>query len=141
MSSYAGTKDRDVSRKLIGLMKMIRCYICVLLMGVALEGYAQSASPTTISGTVKDITGAVIAEARVMLIQSSELSIKNTTTDGDGKFVFPSVQEGLYTIVVFGPKQTACLGPSTRSLLISKNSKSDLNLVFKLNHRFCSGIS
>jgi hypothetical protein len=54
----------------------------------------------TIRGTVTDPSGAVIPGAKVAAVLSGTYVIRNTNTDQDGDFVFPSVAVGHYTVVV-----------------------------------------
>ena len=53
-----------------------------------------------IVGTVKDPTGAVVRGATVTLVQSGTNATQTTTTDSDGRFAFPSVATGDYTLTV-----------------------------------------
>jgi hypothetical protein len=54
----------------------------------------------TIRGTVTDPSGAVIPGAKVAAILSGTYVTRNTTSNGDGDFVFPALAVGHYTVVV-----------------------------------------
>jgi hypothetical protein len=57
----------------------------------------------TITGTVVDHSGAVVAGARVTLIQTSTKSTRETQSNGQGVFNLPSLVPGQYTLSVAAP--------------------------------------
>jgi hypothetical protein len=66
--------------------------IFVILLSLALPGSAQSTS--SISGTVKDATGAVIPGAKVVLINEASKATRSERSNGEGFFYFAAVQPG-----------------------------------------------
>ena len=68
------------------------------LLTLAVPAGAQTTG--TIRGTVTDPSGAVIPGAKVAAVLSGTYVTRNTVTDQDGDFVFPSVAVGHYTVVV-----------------------------------------
>jgi Carboxypeptidase regulatory-like domain len=60
--------------------------------------FAQSFS-SSVNGTVKDQTGALIQGAKVTLIDTSTRREVVTTTNGQGLFIFPDVRAGSYTLI------------------------------------------
>ncbi|HEY6403754.1 MAG TPA: TonB-dependent receptor, partial [Blastocatellia bacterium] len=54
----------------------------------------------TILGTVKDVNGAVISQARVTLVNTGTSVAFNTETDSDGRYIFPAIKIGLYQVTV-----------------------------------------
>jgi hypothetical protein len=67
----------------------------MLLMFAVTAGAQNSAS---ISGTVRDLTGAVIPDARVVLINQVDKSTRTLTSNGAGSFVFAAVQPATYRL-------------------------------------------
>jgi hypothetical protein len=74
----------------------------LVLSWCSLAVHAQVTSGT-ISGTVKDISGGVVAEAKVT-VRSPEIGLTRTiNSSSDGNFVFPNLPPGTYTISVEAP--------------------------------------
>ncbi len=61
--------------------------------------WAQS-PPASISGTVADPDGAVIAQVKIVLAQPGPLPKRETTSDGDGHFIFEDVPPGPFHLSV-----------------------------------------
>src|SRR5262245_12570202 len=53
-----------------------------------------------ISGTITDANGAVIADATLKLTNAQTGQMRATTTSSDGRFVFPELLPGTFTMVV-----------------------------------------
>ncbi len=82
-------------------MRTILNGICVFVL-VALLGYAQT-STGSIAGTVVDPQQAAVASATVTLIDQDKNTTFSATTDGQGRFVFPNLLPGRYTMTVETP--------------------------------------
>jgi hypothetical protein len=52
----------------------------------------------TVSGTLSDLTGAVIQGAKVMLTDSQKGYVFTTTSDSDGRYLFRSIPPGVYSL-------------------------------------------
>src|SRR5215475_8525095 len=77
--------------------KLLSCLFCaVFLCGLAM---AQTITGT-ISGTVVDASGKVIAGANVMLTNEQTAITRVATTNDEGDFTITSLQPGVYTIKV-----------------------------------------
>jgi Carboxypeptidase regulatory-like domain len=77
--------------------KLLSCLVCAMLLyGL---GMAQSVTGT-VSGTVVDTSGKVIAGAKVMLSDERTGSARVATSNEDGDFIFPTLQPGVYTIKI-----------------------------------------
>jgi hypothetical protein len=63
---------------------------------------SQSSRPT-LSGTVFDINQAVIANAKISLLNERTNETKAVNTSEEGKFQFASLENGSYTLVVESP--------------------------------------
>src|SRR5437867_10448935 len=83
-------------RMLLGFMVLLA--FVVLSMAVSLS--AQTASTSTVTGTVSDKTGATVPNAKVDLEDVDTKATTSVTTGSDGGYTFPSVRPGNYSITV-----------------------------------------
>ena len=74
-------------------------WIFALILTTAGSLLAQS-SAGSISGTVKDKTGAIIPGAAVTIVNPTNAVTQATTSNEAGSFVFPLIPPGDYTITV-----------------------------------------
>ncbi|MBZ5666525.1 MAG: TonB-dependent receptor [Acidobacteriia bacterium] len=74
----------------------------VVALSVGAASAQSGGSSTSISGTVLDPSGAVVANARVEIRNAVSGFDRTTTTDGDGKFSFPNVPFNPYHMTVAG---------------------------------------
>jgi Carboxypeptidase regulatory-like domain/TonB dependent receptor len=79
--------------------------LCALLLAVlspiaVLEHACAQEFRGTISGTVKDPTGAVVREAQVTITETTTATVNRTKTDSAGQYVVPFLQPGTYQIFV-----------------------------------------
>lgn len=97
--------SRPVAREINGGVGMLKTFtwvgiVAILLAGASLglqSGYAQTAT-SEITGTVRDISGAVIPGATVIAInEGTGVSYTQTTTQS-GLYAFASLPSGSYTI-------------------------------------------
>src|ERR1700690_1470918 len=76
----------------------------LLIFGIgamaALPGTASAQVGTAINGTVRDASGAVIPDAKVVLHSAATKLDLSTMTNSSGAYAFPSVQPGTYYIRV-----------------------------------------
>jgi hypothetical protein len=68
--------------------------------GVAIQAFGQATNTGTVVGEVSDPSGALIPGATVMLTDMSAGVKLTDVTNADGKYVFPAVPPGTYTITV-----------------------------------------
>src|SRR5262245_35536398 len=75
---------------------------CILLFTVfATVTLVNAQVATTVSGTVVDVTLAVVPQAKVSLgLPGSETELYVATTTSTGKYTLPSVNPGTYDLVV-----------------------------------------
>jgi hypothetical protein len=98
-------KQSEMLRRVIKLriLSMSLPAALTLLTGVPLlqqQAVAQGITTGSISGTVADTTGAVIAGAAVTATaKATNVSLKTTST-GDGSFSFKDVPIGMYTLAI-----------------------------------------
>ena len=81
---------------------MLRTSTCglliVALMAFAAPAYPQPAQTGTISGQIQDATGAALPGVTVTLTSQDRGFSRSTVSDAHGRYVFPAVPIGLYTL-------------------------------------------
>jgi hypothetical protein len=75
-------------------------FVMMLVVLLAPESMAQTATSGTLIGTVTDATGAVVPNADVQLVNNDTNATFNQKTNGAGQYVFPNVTPGDYKITV-----------------------------------------
>jgi len=86
-------------------LRMNLVLFLLFLVGVssALPAWGQSTSTGTVSGSVTDQSGAVVAGATVALTDSSTNSARTATTNATGRYLYVDVNPGIYSITVSKP--------------------------------------
>ena len=74
--------------------------LILLLMSLSFAVLAQTAATTTVSGTVTDTNGAVIAKATVKLTDVATNAERTATTNSDGQYSFYTIPPGDYKVTV-----------------------------------------
>lgn len=72
-------------------------FVILLLLPVALFSQAYFG---TVSGEITDPTGAVVPGAKVLLTDQAKGFVFNAKTDSSGRYLFPSIPPGVYTVSV-----------------------------------------
>src|ERR1041385_2064117 len=75
----------------------------LLLTGLAIipsRAFAQGSVTATLSGTVTDSTGAVVAGATISAKNNATSSVSTAVSGSDGLFAIPALQPGDYTVTV-----------------------------------------
>jgi carboxypeptidase family protein len=75
-------------------------FVFALLTLPPLTAYAQTATTTTVSGTVTDATGAVVAGATIKLTDMATNAERAATTNSEGQYNFYAVNPGLLRLTV-----------------------------------------
>jgi len=87
-----------VKKRLIGILVVLCC--AILLTGGTLWGQGIFG---TLTGVVSDPSGAVVANAKVILKDAVSGSLRDTVTSSDGYFSFASVPVGQYGLAIEAP--------------------------------------
>src|SRR5271155_1742844 len=77
--------------------------LCRLCLSLCLLGAAFAGVGGSISGTVKDQSGAAIAKASVVLVNISTGIKQSTSADDQGAYTFPVLPVGSYTLEATHP--------------------------------------
>jgi Carboxypeptidase regulatory-like domain len=109
-------------------MKNLRT-ICLVLVVAALSAGAvwSQAVNSTVLGTVTDSSGAVVANAKVVLTEADTNVSHSSQTNESGNFVFPNVPPGNYFVTV---EMTGFKKETRRNiaLLVNTNERVDIQL-------------
>jgi len=100
---------------------MIRSLIGIVVVAVALSLFASAAaaqSGASVSGAVKDQNAAVIANAKVQLLNMGSGQIQSVETDPSGTYLFSSVSLGSYQLSAGG----AGFANASRSIAVRRNT-------------------
>ncbi|HEU4391184.1 MAG TPA: carboxypeptidase-like regulatory domain-containing protein [Blastocatellia bacterium] len=78
-------------------------FILLILLNVDVVARPQTSAAATVSGTVSDAQGAVVAGAVITLIDTATNQGRTSTADDAGQYQFLAVQPGVYRISVTMP--------------------------------------
>src|ERR1017187_3042813 len=89
-------------------MRHSKSLVAILLLasltfGVSMLSAQAGAFVGEIRGVVSDPSGAVLARARVTALNTDNGATRETTTDSDGIYQFPSLTLGAYKLTVVAP--------------------------------------
>ena len=81
--------------------KFGRVFFAILMacLFAAVSGYAQTGT-TSVRGTVTDKTGALIAGAKVTIVNAAQALHRETATDGTGGYDFLALAPGSYVLTI-----------------------------------------
>ncbi len=105
--------------KMIPSRQSVRAIALAVAACVTTAGLAIAAPPGSLSGTVRDATGAVISQAEIALLTAEQTMVASTKTNGEGRFVFAVVTPGRYLVVASFPgfsesKKAVSVGSGTK---------------------------
>jgi hypothetical protein len=111
-------------------MQTSRCrqkfLFCILVLALAAPSAWPQASTATSSGTVRDESGAVVANASVTLTNTATNVTLNTRTNVAGFYFFPGIVPGPYTLTVEAPGMQKFEGSLT--VQVQKSAVVDVTL-------------
>ena len=80
-------------------MKKLTAFATMLLSLITMTGSLSAQTPTgSVSGTVSDSTGALVAGATVRILNNSTHETHSATTGASGAYIFPIVPVGEYSL-------------------------------------------
>ena len=77
--------------------------VVALMAAAAVTGSAQTGGAATLVGTVKDATGAVVAGAKVKVVNTANNYVSETSTTAEGAYYVPYLVPGNYRVTVEAP--------------------------------------
>ncbi len=84
-------------------MRLVKVLLLISLTVLAAAPLAAQTSSGSIAGSVVDAQKASIPNATVTVVEQEKKTTLTTTTDTEGRFVFPQLLPGKYTIIVESP--------------------------------------
>src|SRR5579884_1291124 len=78
---------------------MMLKWMLLLTVSVRLGSGQPTLGAATLGGTIRDESGAAIADARVRLTDESKGLIRQSTSDRSGFFIFPALNAGMYSVI------------------------------------------
>jgi len=83
---------------------MSRCLAFSILL-LWIFGVSQSASPQTssVSGTLTDISGAVVPRAKVSAVNQATNAARSVETDNSGAYRITNLSPGIYDVIIEAP--------------------------------------
>jgi hypothetical protein len=91
---------------------VVGAVVVFVLLVVSVPVQGQTASTSTVAGTIFDSSGGLVPKAKVGLLNTQTNAENTFTTGSDGQFTFPSVPPGIYniTVVAQGFRKAAIMG-------------------------------
>ena len=81
-----------------GISRLFRIFTILAVLGMAWVAI-QSQTPTaTLSGVVRDPTGAVVPQVKITLRNTARGTLRTTSTDGEGRYNLSNVDPGTYEL-------------------------------------------
>jgi outer membrane receptor protein involved in Fe transport len=99
----------------------------VIVLAVSNTAWAQTGA--TISGVVKDAFDAAVPNADVSLTNSQQVVLKDTETDGQGRFTFDGIPAGAYVIVV----SRADFNTQRRAVQVTSGQNVSTDILLQVN--------
>jgi hypothetical protein len=84
-------------------MKSRLVLLCCLLSILLIAAVAFSQTSASLVGSVKDPTGAIVANAQITVTSTDRGIVRNTTSNGDGEWAVPALSPGKYDLTVVAP--------------------------------------
>src|SRR6266481_7543088 len=117
----------SLKTKFVAMFAALLCLFALCPAALLAQGNSG-----TISGTVTDSSGGVVAGATVNLTDTTSGNVRPTTTNDKGFYVFPYVNPGMYNVTITkqGFKNTAVSGQVVQvGLLLTVNATLEVGSV------------
>ncbi|HWQ36237.1 MAG TPA: carboxypeptidase regulatory-like domain-containing protein [Blastocatellia bacterium] len=99
----------------------------VIVLSASMFVFAQTASTSTVSGTITDATGAVIAGAEVEMTDLATNQSRKVVTNAAGQYQFPSIPPGTYKVTATAKGFKQAIIPALK-VDVAKSLSLDLSL-------------
>ncbi|HYH00515.1 MAG TPA: TonB-dependent receptor [Terriglobales bacterium] len=111
--------------------RLSRIFAVVLAILLAAGALPAQTSRGTVSGIVTDQTGAVVANAKVVLTQVETNAVRDTVTNGAGLYRFDAVNLGTYVVKVTAP---GFANAETHGLVVRANQTSSMDFQLQVGN-------
>src|ERR1700682_15770 len=98
--------------------------LCALSLVFSISAYSQAVNATLL-GTVTDVTGAVVANAKVTATATNTGVSRVTQTNESGNYTFPDLAPGIYSVTV---EQAGFKRESRTGVVLEVNSSGRVDL-------------
>ena len=75
-------------------------FLLLLVLSSALTLWSQTTASGTVTGTITDQSGAVVADAQIKLTDTATGNSRNASTNSSGHYIFVNVGPGHYDLTV-----------------------------------------
>ena len=106
-------------------LRLVPGLLCGLL---AFSGTVIAQGLATLQGTVTDPSGAVVARARISVVQAGTRQTRSATSDSQGNYFVPSLQPANYTLTVEAPG----FGAFVRDVTLQADQSATVNVIMEL---------
>src|SRR5688572_7690861 len=99
MMPRPGNSQQSYTCNILTIFRLPFSVLLVLIAILCFSGILLAQSSTaTLSGTVEDQNGAIVAGASIALVSVTQGSQRLATTNSEGRFVFPQLAPGQYSV-------------------------------------------
>jgi vitamin B12 transporter len=110
---------------LIHRLSVVIWIACLFVVSIILSPVSVlAAEQGSLRGTVSDPLGALVAGAKVELLNGTTV-VKTTTTDGTGNYVFDIPENARYSVRAIAPTFQST---TSESVYVTKSTKADVNI-------------
>jgi hypothetical protein len=92
-------------------------------------GAAAQGANASLSGVVRDASGAQVANAQITVVEQSKFTRRITQTNGTGLYTLPQLPPGEYRVTVQAPG----FGEADRMVMLTVGQHSDLDVALKVS--------
>src|SRR5258708_22730114 len=113
----------------VGTARTIRMLFLTMLLGALAGSLHAQTTTATLSGVVRDPTGAVVPQVKITLKNNDRGTARTISTASDGRYIFPSVEPGTYEL------RAECTGFSTEvknGIVLTVGGSSQMDLTLKV---------
>jgi len=113
----------------ISIKRIIRfCLSAISVMALCFAGDVICAEEFSISGTVEDVSGEAIEEAKVSLFNAQQTLLRESKSSSDGKFTLSNIPPGSYLLIV----KSEAFAENVSTVFV-KNGPVDVKVILELN--------
>lgn len=107
-------------------------FLCAIVFSVQVSIFSQQAANATLTGTIVDPAGAVIAGAKVTATQTATAVARDAVTNTDGLYVFSNMPPGTYEVRM---EATGFAAQVTKDVSLSVGQTLTLNAALQISSK------